>query len=276
MTGLDIGFIKYYDKIKKFGFIRCLDETDVFFHITDSSEKSYKIGDIVGFVLHPSERFPSENVATEVRFAKDYTEEYRKAKDTFCEHKWGMILKGNPILFEEYVLNEIKSENITLESFDEYVESIDIDNFISLYQVKVIGGGINKPGDDDTAYVDIRSCWLPLGKWWPVPKAIENDVLLKQLLPFINIGKFHSRAFCSWGDMLSEYYADKENWIKLETEASQMELEIKQKAKETYNKEQHKNALYLKRIDTIREKCHSNFYRIAGRWQYNQIMMSAK
>lgn len=139
----------------------------------------------------------------------------------------------------------------------------------------MITGGRNKPGDDDMASVAIASSWLPLGKFLHLPDEVKKDVYLKQLLPSIRKEKFHKRAFTSWGDMVSEYREDQENWIKLEAEASQMEFEIKQKAKETYNKVQHVKALYEKEIDIVRDRCHTDFYPVADHWKYSQLMMSA-
>ena len=275
MEGIEIGLIKFYDEIKKFGFIRCFDENDIFFHISDSCEKRFNIGDIVGFSIQQPDIFSSKNKAVNVKLAEDLTEEFRRDKDKFCNFQWGMILKGNNTLFEEYVFSEACKANISLIAIQEYVDSFDLNHFINLYQVKVISGGRNKPGDDDMVWVDIASSWLPIGKWLHLPDEVKKDVYLNQLLPSIRKEKFRKRAFCTWSDMENEYREDRENWIKLEAEASQMEFEIKQKAKETYNRVQHIKALYDKEIDMVRDRCHADFYPISDHWKYARLMMSA-
>lgn len=278
MKELEVGFVRHFDNVKKFGFIRTYYGGDIFFHISNTYETSIKIGDIVGYIIQQSEKKPEKYEAAEIRLAKNYTDEFRAARGGYTGYQWGMIMKGNDVLLSEFLNSGLNGKNELLKNVENHVESLDIASLIGSYQIIVSSGGRNKPGDDDTAWVDICSDWTYDTYNWEKLSEYSNDIYIHQLLPTVNKGIYRESAFYPWRKMIAEYKEDKENWEMLEKEALQLELEIKENARSKYNKTEHITILkehLEKEINIVQQKHLLSLKHFISNWKYDEIITPA-
>lgn len=249
-----------------------------FFDISNAYESSFNIGDVVDYILQQSGKQSNKNEAAEIKLAENYTEEFKLMRDSLNGYKWGMVMKGNPLLFKESLNYDLNRKDELLQRVDSHVESTEIDLLLDSYQVKVTSGGTRKPGDGDTAWVCISNIWLYDVFSWEELAEYKNDIYIEGLLPTINKVVYKERAFCPWRRMISEYQEDKENWEKLEKEALNLESEIKEKAKIKYNKLSHKAVLkeYLEQeVKMVLNKYTLELKRLTDYWKYDETTAAA-
>lgn len=225
-----VGYIKYLNHKKKYGFIRQWHARDIYFNYNNIKIKDFnniceRI--VVGYYIMPSQKYQNEFEAINVDIAENYTNEFRLAKNNYYDFEWKMVLKGNDVLLYESLGYNVFSKVKLKENLIEHVETTNIDELINMYQIKLESGGRCKPGDDDTAWVYLGTKWLPNEFSTSIQKKYIDDVYIRELLPDIHKVIYSETAFTPYGNMIVDFYSNKKRIEKLEFEAQQMEIEIK-------------------------------------------------
>lgn len=284
MKDLKIGFVKNYNHDKGYGFIKSYDKGDLFFHISNSNQKLFNSGDIIGFVINEMNENPSLLEALQIKLASDYTDEFRSVKG-ICAYERALILKGNQILFEEHMPTDYKRKTYLLNNICNHVENTNIDLLIDKYHIVVKGAGAFRAGESEYAWVCICSEWdwvnenSPLfdpEEYAPRNKQIAcmkytYDTYISDLLPSIYDTVYREKKFQSWQKTIREYKKDEKNWNMLEEKALSIDKKIKNKARKLYNKAEHKKKLekQLKKvISKIKQNKIQEINKLLNKWDY--------
>ena len=284
MCRLKVGFVKKYFSEKEHGYIRnvrvlqprsSIIEENLFFHISNTNQELFKPGDIVGFISKNDQLLmedftldkfmelnDKEDEALNVKLVKDYTEELQSMK--LADFEKALVFKGNSTLLLEEMNSDSDGKVKLFNNIDQHVESTDIDLLIDNYSVEVKGFGAFRTRKDETARICIVSRWNEINDSSPLydhskhaayyhnaGEKYRNDAYINDLFPTINIEVYKETGFCSWQTIVRRYKKDKKNWAELEQRASKKEAQIKRRARNTYNKKDHKTILHCSLKDEV-------------------------
>lgn len=241
-----IGIIKSYDKVKKYGYIMVLYKRDIFFHIKNSNILNPKPNTFVSFKVRISAVSGRvEAYALDTIF--NYKDELLTHQENLLVSDISLIHYCHPQLMEEDLHKRMKEEYDILNNIDDYIDNYDIFKAIDSYSVEVVTGHIYKPGDDDVAWVSYGGD-RKTGKFI-IEKNFKyvRDVYVDTILPPYHEEIFHDRGFCPWEQML-ESFGDLTSYRQ---EAVKKTTEIRNQAKNLYNKQMHKEAIVRFLTDKI-------------------------
>lgn len=224
-----VGIIKSYDKTRKYGYIMVLYKRDVFFHIRNSFVKDPRVNMFVAFKVRKS-TITGKVEAYALNTISNYKDELLTHQENLLHSDISILYYCQPQLIVNELHKKLKNEYDILNNVDDYIDSIDIQEVIDSYSVEVVTGHIYKPGDDDVAWVCYRG-----------DRKIKNiqDIYIDSILPIFREEIFHDRGFCPWEDMLASFG----DLTSYHQEAIKKTAEIRNRAKELYDKRKHKEML---------------------------------
>lgn len=263
----DIGYVIYYDNILHQGILR--NNLNYMYFKTYSNDYKFKSGDFVGFIQKKytdnNEVF-SENEVGYVKPVLEYKWQGKSGKhiapislldDSIFTQGLLFYLTSERSILDEADLSKIvclylsnqnkKADEYLMSKITYYVDSINIKELIDSYKVSVVVGGHSRINKDEDAWIYITGKQSYLFK--------RGDTYLDNLLPdkvFKDI--FFDSNFCLWFKMLDFYYKDEKLQKDLAKEADLIDLEVKQNAKNLYNKEHHISSLFYSFQKNIYEK----------------------
>ncbi len=223
-----------------------LYKRDIFFHIKNSNILNPKPNTFVSFKVRISAVSGRvEAYALDTIF--NYKDELLTHQENLLVSDISLIHYCHPQLMEEDLHKRMKEEYDILNNIDDYIDNYDIFKAIDSYSVEVVTGHIYKPGDDDVAWVSYGGD-RKTGKFI-IEKNFKyvRDVYVDTILPPYHEEIFHDRGFCPWEQML-ESFGDLTSYRQ---EAVKKTTEIRNQAKNLYNKQMHKEAIVRFLTDKI-------------------------
>lgn len=127
------------------------------------------------------------------------------------------------------------------QNIGKYVDNFSIENFAEHYYVKILEWGHNKPGDDDSAYIEVRNVFVDLENLFP---NYEYDIYLKNISPKYHYEIYADKGFVPYSRMISEFKEKNPEVIsKHEKTARSITIQNRVLLKANYDKNTHLKTL---------------------------------
>ncbi len=145
--------------------------------------------------------------------------------------EWDLLTSAIPELYEIYYDYKLKDLRLYLD-IESYLNSIDIDDIIYNYDIKVSSSGSFKAGEDETAFIYIKS--FGINKIHEADEYLSSFLSVNELIESI-------KWFASWQKIAEEYISDNKEMLDVKTKTTKANTLLKFKSK--YSKIDHRISL---------------------------------